>query len=86
MPRGVPVVNELSAAAEDCLKAIYKFAGHGGAAAIHELAPHLLRLSMARPPNGISSRRASPRAIAPGTPISLQCEFPRSSCFSAPWR
>lgn len=41
MPRGVPTVNELSAAAEDCLKAIHKFAGHDGAAAIHELAPHL---------------------------------------------
>ena len=41
MPRRVPTVNELSAAAEDCLKAIHKFAGHDGASAIHELAPHL---------------------------------------------
>ena len=42
MPRRVPMVNELSAAAEDCLKAIYKFAGHGGAAAIHD---HLARIA-----------------------------------------
>ena len=41
MARRMPTENELSAAAEDCLKAIHKFAGHDGAAAIHELALHL---------------------------------------------
>ncbi len=41
MTRRVPTENELSAAAEDRLKAIHKFAGHDGAAAIHELALHL---------------------------------------------
>lgn len=41
MPRRVPTVKELSASAENCLRAIHKIAGHDGAAAIHELAPHL---------------------------------------------
>lgn len=41
MRQGAPSVMGLSAAAEDCLKAIHQIAGHDGAAAIHELAPHL---------------------------------------------